>query len=389
MKGLWSLCRRQAGRYRQPMSTLRSSPAIALNGTYPPTACSVPWTLDSTIVPLSYAHLIRLTDDVGMLEHAMGALPKREHGYCADDNARALIVVTRAGDAPELRGLADRYLAFLRHAYRGGGQFLNRFEYDRTWDVRRGETLDDGSGRALWALGIAAIGAPEAHIRWAATELFTDAAVFRSHYPRSAAFAAVGACELLAKGEHDGAEGLAKHALAQIGLPRPGTWMWPEDQLTYANALLPHALISVGFVMNDAAALDRGLAMLHWLVDLCTSPDGHLSVCPSTGWTPTKLTYGGHQQPIEVSTLADAAAAAYKTTTDGYWLVVLQKCIRWFLGENDGKSSMIDPSSGGGYDALQPDGVNQNQGAESTLAMLSTVQHADLLATIAAARAGV
>ena len=342
------------------------------------------WMLDSTIHPLSYNHLIRLTDDVGILEHAMGALPKREHGYCSDDNARALIVVTRAGDAPELRGLADRYLAFLRHAYRGDGQFLNRFEYDRTWDVRRGETLDAGSGRALWALGIAAVGAPKAHIRWAATELFTDAAVFRPRYPRSAAFAAVGACELLAVGNHDGAEGLAHHAVAQIGAPRSGTWIWPEDQLTYANALLPHALISVGFVLNDDSALDRGLAMLHWLVDLCTAPDGHLSVCPTTGWTPTNLTRGGHQQPIEVSTLADAAAAAYGATTDGYWLVVLQKCIRWFLGENDGKSVMIDASSGGGYDGLQPNGVNPNQGAESTLAMLSTLQHADSHASIAA-----
>jgi hypothetical protein len=348
----------------------------------------VTWVPGSGPPPPRYDHLLRFTDDVGMLEHAMGALPKREHGYCTDDNARALIVVTRAKELPELAGLADRYLAFIRHAYRGGGQFINRLEYDRTWDVRRGETLDDGCGRALWALGITAVHAREAHIRWAANEIFTDAAGFRPYHLRSAAFGAVGACELLAIEDHEGAEGLARYAIKLIDNDwvGPKGWVWPENYLSWANALLPHALISSGFVLNEDKVLQRGLDMLQWLVERCTAPAGHLSVCPSTGWTTDNTSQGGHQQPIEVSSFADAAAAAYEATTDQHWLDVMNMCIRWFLGENDGKTYMIDESSGGCYDGLYPDGVNPNQGAESSLALVSVMQHADRISTLVSAR---
>lgn len=336
-----------------------------------------------------YDHLLRFTDDVGMLEHAQGAIPKREHGYCTDDNARALIVVCRAKDQRRLGGLADRYLAFLRHAYRGEGQFLNRLEYDRTWDVRRGENLWDGCGRALWSLGIASVHAKDVHSRRFARDLFLDGAEsFRPPYVRSAAFAAVGAAELLRVEDNPTAEAMARFAVSFIddGRTLPGSWQWMEDQLTYANGLLPHALIATGSALHDDAIAQRGLQMLRWLVDRCTAPEGHLSVCPSGGWTRANMTQDFDQQPIEVSTLADAAVAAFEATYDPAWLDVVQKCAAWFLGDNDGKSYMIDDSSAGGFDGLQRDGVNPNQGAESSLALLSTMQWAERFSPLAALR---
>jgi hypothetical protein len=170
--------------------------------------------------------------------------------------------------------------------------------------------------------------------------------------------------------------------VAMIGRPDfDSPWPWPEARLRYANAAIPEALIAAGVGLRDPAVLDDGLRLLGWLLDVETH-DNHLSVTPSGGWAPPRPRPAYDQQPIEAAALADACARALQVTGDPRWAAGLERAVSWFLGDNDNGLSMVDPISGGGYDALTPDGVNTNEGAESTLAMVSTLQHSRRLALV-------
>jgi hypothetical protein len=331
-------------------------------------------TLGATAAP-GYAHLIRLTDDTGLFEHARHAAVRREHGYCTDDVARGLVVTSRESDpSAEVVRLTECYLAFLTHAQDASGAFHNRLGFQRAWTDRPG--LGDWWGRALWGLGTAAARSPLPWIRQEALLAFTRGASCRSAHPRAMAFAALGAAELLRSDPgHEPAAALLAAAATAIG--RPGAddhWPWPQDRLTYANAALAEALVAAGHLLHDPPALAAGLRMLTWLLDIQTT-DGHLSVLPVAG-----LLRGGprqryDQQPIEVAALADACATAAAVTGDPRWHAGVRRCAAWFLGDNDAGSPMWDPATGGGYDGLTAHGPNLNQGAESTLALISTWQH--------------
>jgi hypothetical protein len=156
-------------------------------------------------------------------------------------------------------------------------------------------------------------------------------------------------------------------------------WRWPEPALTYANAVLPHALIAVGAALDDQRAECDGLDLLDWLEERCTAARGHLSVTPVGGWTETQARPGFDQQPIEVVSLAEAAAHAYVVSANEQWLSLLKRCLDWFRGFNDGDVMMVDLATGGGYDGLTPNGPNLDQGGESTLAWLATLQLAHRL----------
>ncbi|WP_436523618.1 glycosyltransferase [Actinoplanes sp. HUAS TT8] len=328
----------------------------------------------STTVP-PFAHLTRLTDDTGLFEHARHATVRREHGYCTDDVARGLVVTSRELDpSAEVLRLAECYLTFLVHAQDAGGAFRNRLGFDRTWGDR--PALGDWWGRALWGLGTAAARGPAPWIRQDALIAFRQGASCRSSSPRAMTFAALGAAELLRVDPDDKpAAALLADAAAAIGRPdHDPHWPWPQDRLTYANAALAEVLILAGDLLDDPPALADGLRMLSWLLDIQTS-DGHLSVLPVAGWrrdTP-RLRYD--QQPIEVAALADACATAAAVTGDPAWTDGVHRCVAWFLGDNDAGQVMWDPSTGGGFDGLTPGGPNLNQGAESTLAFISTLQH--------------
>jgi hypothetical protein len=190
------------------------------------------------------------------------------------------------------------------------------------------------------------------------------------------AFAALGAAEILAAHPDDErARSLLDAAAQTIGRPSDGRWSWPEPRLTYANAALPEALLAAGEHLGDARALDDGLALLGWLVDVETG-DGHLSVTPVGGWTLGECRPGFDQQPIEVAALADGCARAFRLTGDPRWAQTVEQARSWFLGDNDAGTSLCAPDTGGGYDGLHAHGCNTNQGAESTLAMVATMQHA-------------
>lgn len=331
----------------------------------------------------NFAHLRRLTTPLGVFEHCAGTAPRVEHGFCTDDVARALIVATRELDAhPERPSTAVRdqmeelvgiCLDFLEAAHVGGGAFVNRRAADGSWH-RAGDS-DDACGRAIWALGTAAAALVLPQDRDRARRLFDEAGVFRSAWPRSTAFAVLGATAVLADDPSDVTATrllIDAAANAEFGSDDPD-WPWPQERLTYANAVLPHALIVLGATLELSSCLDEGLRLLRWLIESETHPLGWLSVTPTTGRSGIG-SGSGDQQPIEVASLADACATAAEWSAEPIFARTVTSCAAWFLGVNDRRIPMIDFTSGGGYDGLTPTGRNANQGAESTLAALSTLQ---------------
>jgi len=163
-----------------------------------------------------------------------------------------------------------------------------------------------------------------------------------------------------------------------IGRPALGSrWPWPEPRLSYANAVLPEVLLVAGRALDSPGLVADGLGLLEWLLDRQIR-DGHLSVVPTAGWGPGEPGPAFDQQPIEVAALADACARAYAIDGHGWWAQGIELAVAWFLGDNDSRTPMYDRVSGGGFDGLERFGRNENQGAESTLAVLSTFQRARL-----------
>jgi hypothetical protein len=333
----------------------------------------------------SFAHLIRLSDDTGLFEHARGSTPLREHGYCVDDVARGLVVICRepAPPAPLIQ-LAERYLAFLVHAQTAEGMFHNRLSYDRRWFDEAG--TGDWWGRAIWGLGTAAARAPVRHLRREALACFELACRHRSRWPRAMAFAGLGAAEVLAvMPDHHQARRILADAVTTVGRADVGTdWPWPESRLAYANAALAEVCLAAGQHLGDSEAADTGLRRLAWLVETETH-DGHLSTTPVGGWAAGEPRPGFDQQPIEAAAIADACARALAMTGETRWANGLRLAVTWFLGDNDAGAGLIT-EAGGGSDGLDPNQCSRNQGAESTLAMLSTLQHARALTSVAAPR---
>jgi hypothetical protein len=321
-----------------------------------------------------FEHLLRLSDHIGLLEHADGTTPLPEHGYCVDDVARGLVVVCRQpSPRHELITLGRRYLYFLAQAQAQEGRFRNRLGYDRRW--RDDPGTQDCWGRALWGLGTAAARSPAAAMREEALARFGSGAKFRSEWPHAMAFAALGAAEVLdILPDHPAALGLLDAAVSVIGKPSASAaWPWPAPRLSYANAAIAEAVIVAGWRLDSDPVLRDGLRMLEWLLAGETR-NGHLSVVPAGGWGQGERRPGFDQQPIEVAALADACVRAAAVTGDSSWLNGVGMCVAWFLGDNDAQIPLLDAQTGGGHDGLGPEGRNRNQGAESTLAMISVLQ---------------
>jgi hypothetical protein len=325
-----------------------------------------------------FDYLLRLTDRRGTLEHARHA----GRGYCTNDVARVLVVATRDhGPDRTLNGLAGVALRFLNDAQALSGPCRNRMDSTGSWVDE--PALEDAWGRCIWGLGTAAAHSNVAWARQTAIKQFERAAQERSAWPRAMAFAALGAAELLTFDPHHRAA-LALLTDYAASVPAPNhdpMWPWPEPRLTYTNAVLPEAMIAAGAALADATLSQRGLDLLAWLIAL-ESTDGHLSPTPIAGRGVEDARPGFDQQPIEVSTIADACARAAAADTNPIWLAGIRAAADWFMGDNDAGEPMWDPDTGGGYDALHADGVDSNQGAESTLAVISTLQHARRLSIV-------
>jgi hypothetical protein len=330
-----------------------------------------------------FRHLIRITDRIGPIERSEGIVPRREHGYRVDDAACGLMIVCREpSPRDELVTLGRRYLHFLAQAQGPNGGFRDHLGYDRRW---KGEpATGDSWGRALQGLGTAAARGPVAAIRGESLARFDSGAQLRSEVPHAMAFAALGAAEVLSVlPGHAAALGVITAAVGVIGDPPadPG-WPWPVPRLSYANAAIAEAVIVAGWKLGDDRVLRNGLRMLDWLLAGETRK-GHLSVVPAGGWGPGEPRPGFDQQPIEVAALADACARAAAVTGDTGWLSGVGLSVAWFLGDNDAKVAMLNEHTGGGHDGLGPTSRSRNQGAQSTLAMISVLQQGHRVAAAA------
>ena len=329
-----------------------------------------------------FSHLIDMTDERGIFEHALYAQPRPEHGYCSDDMARVLVVAARErGRASALRDLAMLSLRFLQDALDSQGRCRNRMSRSGAWEDDPG--LDDCWGRTIWGLGTAVSHSDDHLIRHLATKGLERAMKQRSPWPRSMAFAALGAAEVLSVDPDDmSARALLSDAAdAVIGPGQDAAWPWPEQRLTYANATLTEAIIAAGSALDRPVMMQHGLDLLEWLL-VRETRQGHLSVTPVGGRGPYDEGPGFDQQPIEVAALADACARAEAVDGSQRWVDGITAAANWFLGDNDSGVVMWDPATGGAFDGLQEDGANLNQGTESTLALLSTMQHARSLAGV-------
>lgn len=329
---------------------------------------------------LKLDHLLAMTDDTGLLQHAKYTVPERNHGYCTDDNARALIVAAEAGrllleEPQQYDQLCDCYIAFLLHAFdEQSGRFRNFMSYDRRWLEDIGS--EDSHGRALWGLGIAVALLNSSQLPLTST-LFKQALPATESFisPRAIAFSLIGIHAYLETFSGDSGVRriraiLAEHLFERFKLNVSDNWHWLEDNLSYDNARLPHALILSGQWMQRPDITSMGLNSLEWLIAI-QSDNGLFVPIGNHGW----YQRGGNkarfdQQPLEAHATIDACVAAFHLTGDQLWLNRAMSAFNWFLGHNDLSLPLYDAKTGGCRDGLQSDCVNQNQGAESTLAWL-------------------
>jgi hypothetical protein len=320
----------------------------------------------------AFDHLRRLTDGTGLHEHALGDVPRPEHGYCTDDAARALVLTCRAAD-PALDALTRRYLDVVLTAIAPDGRCHNRLGTTGRWEDEPG--LGDWWGRAVWALGFAAAGGPE-WARGPAANGFDLLARQRSPWRHAMAYACLGAAELA--GASPAARLLLSDAARAVSTPArglrglPAGWIWPEGRLRYDNARLPEALLAAGAALGRQDLLEAGQDLLRFLLAVETT-DGRLSVTPVGGRGPGERGPAFDQQPIDVAGIADACARAWRLTGDPHWLAGLRLAWAWFEGSNDAEIAMYDVNTGAGYDGLHAQGRNFNRGAESTIAALTTL----------------
>ncbi len=344
---------------------------------------------------INLKHLRLMTDDTGMLQHAKFTVPNRAHGYCVDDNARALIVVTRAHDRnptdASLADLSSIYLSFLHDAFNPETcRFRNLMSYERKWLEDVGS--EDAHGRALWALGVMAGWGREQGQVAVATKLFRDALAALESFAnsRAIAFPILGIQAYLHRNDSDRqVRGLLKvlgnRLSDRFRQHATEDWKWHEDMLTYDNARIPQALMACGRATHDAEMVSLGIDALDWLSEIQRDPSNQwFAPVGNDGWFPqfgAKARYD--QQPLEAAAMIGACIEAYECTRREDWIQTALACFDWYSGKNDQRIEVYDPVTGGCRDGLQADGVNENQGAESTLSYMLSLLAIDSIRELA------
>ncbi|NML06972.1 glycosyltransferase family 4 protein [Sphingomonas sp. G-3-2-10] len=320
----------------------------------------------------------RMSDATGMLQHSIYSIPDRRHGYCIDDNARALILMSQLAEIDA--GLRDKwttvYSSFVQHAWNPDARrFRNFMNFDRSWCEDAGS--EDSNGRAIWALGVTARDAKALkHRDWASAMFDMTASIaLELGSPRAHAFAMLGASAMLEA--HPG-HSLSKQILTRFGeelialldAARRPEWQWFEIVLAYDNARLPEALLRAGKVLGRSEFVSVGLETLEWIVSRQTSPDGRFRAVGTESFgrayqEPMQF----DQQPLEAQATIDACVAALDATGEPRWSEEAMRAYRWYLGSNDLDLPLATVQDGGCFDGLMPTGLNRNQGAESILAL--------------------
>jgi glycosyltransferase involved in cell wall biosynthesis len=336
---------------------------------------------DSQALPgVQIAYLLSLCDDTGLLQHALHCIPDRSHGYCIDDNARALLVachLNRAGEQPLPESLTARFAAFIQHAWnRDRRRFRNFLGFDRRWLEDQGS--EDSHGRALWALGEYVRTSRVSSARSWAESLFADAMTSVEDFtsPRAWSFALLGldaVCSVRTEVRRTGRlrQLLADRLMALLAACGSSDWEWFEDSLAYDNARLPQALIVTGSATNTDAYVGAGLRSLRWLMRLQTAAAGHFRPIGSHNFGASRRAPSNFdQQPLEAAATISACLAASRADADAKWQVDANRAFAWFLGSTDLSAPLADINTGSCRDGLHPDRVNENRGAESAVSYL-------------------
>jgi glycosyltransferase involved in cell wall biosynthesis len=331
----------------------------------------------SSLPDLCLDHLVRMTDDTGIIQHAAYSVPTRSTGYCVDDNARALIVAVQADrirGGADTRALVTRYLSYLHGSQRPDGSFWNFMSYERVLDSALAS--DDCTGRSIWALGVTAALAANDGCRQLARDMLARALPHsRELGPRGTALTVLGLVNLLAAEpgkieERQILDGLVTKLCDAYRANASDDWRWFESTLTYDNAIMPLALFAAYSVTGDKATLDRARESLEFLEEVCFD-GGQLQLVGNTGWHSS----GGEkacadEQAIDATALVLAFSCAYSVTEDTHYLRRMRESFAWFLGANRLGLPLYDFSTGGCRDGMGLAHVNQNQGAESTVCFL-------------------
>ena len=335
-------------------------------------------------------HLSRMTDSTGIFQHAILTVPNFREGYRTDDNARAFILSTLLDELKveqaRLRTLSTTYAAFLNYAFdEKTKRFHNFLSFDRRWLDEQGS--EDCHARALWALGVGMGRSPRRSLQTIAGQLFARALPVVSTFtsPRAWAFSLIGVHEYLRRLGGDSLarqirDTLTTRLMEIFDGASHADWPWFEEELSYDNPKLAHALLLSGHATGQKAVFERGLGALRWLVGVETSENGYFQPIGSNGF----YRRGGpratfDQQPIEAQAMVSACLEAYRATSDSWWYDQAQRAFDWFLGWNDLGLELYSVTTGGCRDALHVDRVNANQGAESTLAFLLSLAEVQLM----------
>ncbi len=328
----------------------------------------------------SLKHLKRLTDDTGILQHAKYIIPDHQNGYCTDDNARALIVVSRyLKSYPDLqaRKLFDIYLAFLFHSLKPDKTVYNFLDYNRKW--RTGESEHDALGRTIWAFGSVIAPAPNNDYIPVIKEFLYDTSKhIPTMPPRGMAYSILGLADYLRQfpeeNEIKRRLTIAADRLVKLNKKYSSAgWNWFENIIAYDNAIMPAALFAAGLQTGEKKYLDTAEKTCSFL--LANTYNGrHFSFVGSNGWYPKgKQRAQFDQQPIEVASTVIMLRNAYQATMKKEYLKLQRKAFDWFLGENDISMPVYDFQTKGCCDGLGKDGININQGAESIISFLLTL----------------
>jgi glycosyltransferase involved in cell wall biosynthesis len=325
-------------------------------------------------------HFLSMCDDTGLLQHAVYSVPDRAHGYCVDDNARALLLacaLNGPGEQPLADALTARFAAFVQHAWNPDcGRFRNFMGFNRTWLEDRGS--EDSHGRTLWALGeCARKDASPPRRRWAAA-LFAAALpivkTFRS--PRASAFTLLGldAYCAAAPGDRQARDirrVLADKLMLSLALVETPDWKWFEEGLAYDNARLPQALIATGMATQTPGYVDAGLRSLRWLMTQQTASTGCFRPVGTASFGELrKSPRSFDQQPVEATATIAACLTAWRANGDAEWKSIASNVFAWFLGSNDLSLALVDVATGSCRDGLHPDRANENRGGESVVCYL-------------------
>ncbi len=330
--------------------------------------------------PVSLDHLELMCDDTGLLQHAIHCVPDRLHGYCVDDNARALLLASALnvpGEIPMADAHSVRFAAFVQHAWNGERKrFRNFMSFDRRWLEDIGS--EDCHARSLWALAECARNDPNIPRRRWASALFLEALPAAETFvsPRAWSFTLMGLDAFAKAGIASPYLGnirdrLAEQLLSSLRSVETPDWVWFEKGLAYENARMPQALIITGITMGNPVFAAAGLRSLRWLMDLQTTPADCFRPVGSHGFgEELRAPQPFDQQPLEATATISACRAAWRADSDPRWRADALRAFHWFLGRNDLSIPLVDVETGSCSDGLHPDRANENRGAESVISWL-------------------